>query len=399
MKSALWILMCFLWLWWFEAGAEECGTNIFPGALIHPGLLHTASDLDRIRQKLAAHAEPWTRGFEVLQRHPQSQSDWKLRGPAPSVVRGSRSCASFDADGNAAYQNALMWALTGREAHVQKAVEILNAWSVALVEITGRDKELGASLGAFKYVNAAELIRHTYRRWTPSEIARFEKMLRTVIAPVIRDFATFANGNWDAGCEKTLLAIGVFCDDRDLCNRSVNYFLNGSGNGRLTHYIINPAGQCQESGRDQQHTQLGLAHLAETCEIAWHQGVDLYGASENRLLRGFEYTAKYNLGQAVPFEAARDTTRKYFAKEISTKLRGTFRPIYEMIWNHYEKRAGLEAPLTRAVADKIRPEGAAFGADHPGFGTLLFTLDFPVTAAASRTADVPPSLAEGLRRN
>ena len=49
------------------------------------------------------------------------------------------------------------------------------------------------------------------------------------------------------------------------------------------------------------------------------------------------------------------------------------RPVYEMVWNHYENRQGLKAPFTKQAAGKIRPEGAAWQADHPGFGTLCFT--------------------------
>jgi hypothetical protein len=37
------------------------------------------------------------------------------------------------------------------------------------------------------------------------------------------------------------------------------------------------------------------------------------------------------------------------------------------------RRKGLKAPYTRQAAEKIRPEGAAWSADHPGFGTLLFS--------------------------
>ena len=47
-------------------------------------------------------------------------------------------------------------------------------------------------------------------------------------------------------------------------------------------------------------------------------------------------------------------------------------PIYEMVLNHYQNRRGIEAPFTRRAAEKIRPEGAAAGPDHAGFGTLLF---------------------------
>ena len=199
-------------------------------------------------------------------------------------------------------------------------------------------------------------------------------MLQRAICPAIKDFATFANGNWDTGCIKTQMAIGVFCDDRKLFDRAVDYFHHGAGNGRLTHYIINDAGQCQESGRDQAHTQLGLGHLAEACEIGWHQHLDLYAAEENRLLKGFEYTARYNLFQDVPFKASIDTTGRYHFKKISSENRGDLRPIYEMVWNHYRHRRGLNAPFTEQVVKKIRPEGAGFDADHTGFGTLLFAL-------------------------
>ena len=342
---------------------------------VHPGLLHTRADLDRMKQKLAQKAEPWQGGFEVLRKNSQSQANWRLRGPFAVVTRdprGSTHLAEFDQDANAAYQNALLWNLTGDETHAQKAVEILNAWSGKLTEINGKDKILGASLGGFKLVNAAELLRHTYRGWAPADIAQCEQLFQRVIRPVIADCAPFANGNWDAGCLKTLFGIAVFCNDRALWQRTQAYYLGGAGDGSLPHYIINATGQCQESGRDQEHSQLGLAHLAEACEIAWHQGVDLYGAADNRLLRGFEYTAKFNLGLEVPFVAATDTTGKYKAKKISADRRGELRPIFEMVWNHFEKRRQLSAPFTKQAAEKIRPEGAAQGADHPGFGTLLF---------------------------
>lgn len=347
---------------------------------VHPGLLHTTADLGRIKAQLATASQPWQSGFETLRTHAQSQADWRLRGPFADVVRGpreSRHIAELETDANAAYQNALLWSLTGNPAHARKSIEILNAWALTLKSITGHDKELAASLCGFKLVNAAELIRHTYPDWQPTEIAQFESLLRTVIYPTIRDFATFANGNWDTGCIKTMMAMGVFLDDRAMFDRAVEYYHHGKGNGSLTHYVINDAGQCQESGRDQQHTQLGLAHLAEACEIGWHQNLDLYGAADNRLLRGFEYTAQYNLGHEVPFTAYTDFTGKNKANQISPEGRGKLRAIYEMVWNHYQGRQRVPAPFTRQAAATIRPEGPGFGADHPGFGTLLFSLPPP----------------------
>jgi len=373
MISATRILIAALLAGWLSYVSLAAGE---PKAFVHPGLLHAQADLNRMKAMISQGVEPWRSGFERLQSHPQSHADWRLRGPFRSVVRDpkeSRHIAEMDQDANAAYQNAIMWCVTGRQAHAHKAIEILNAWSGTLKEITGKDKELGASLGGFKFVNAAELIGATCPDWSPQDRDRCRRMLRTVFYPVIQNFAPFANGNWDTGCIKTMLAIGIFCDDQAIFDRAVAYYRGGSGNGRLTHYVINEQGQCQESGRDQQHTQLGLAHLAEACEIAWNQGLDLYGAADNRLLRGFEYTARYNLGHEVPFVPYTDTTGKNKAKIISPAGRGELRPIWEMVWNHYENRRGLAAPYTKQATEKIRPEGAAWGADHPGFGTLLFT--------------------------
>src|SRR5882724_6092150 len=60
-------------------------------------------------------------------------------------------------------------------------------------------------------------------------------------------------------------------------------------------------GQWQESGRDQGHATLGVCLAGAFCEMAWNQGQDMYGYSDNRIMAGFEYIAKYNLGQDVPF--------------------------------------------------------------------------------------------------
>lgn len=346
-------------------------------AFKHPGLLHAAADLERMRDRVAAEQRPWIEGFRRLETHAASSATWKLRGPLAAARfapddRGRSNVMALDAD--AAYQNVLMWCVTGREPHARKAGEILDAWAGTLAHVDGHDARLRVALNGFKLISAAELLRHTQAGWPAAAVERFEGCVRRVILPQIRDFAPYANGNWDAACLLTVMAAGVFLDDGPLFESAVAHFRTGNGNGRLGHYIA-ATGQCQESGRDQQHTQLGLGLLAEACEIAWQQGVDLYGAEQNRLLAGFEYTARYNLGEDVPFEPFVDATGQYRHEAISDKGRGELRPIYEQVWNHYERRRGLSAAFTRRAAEKLRPEAAAQTGDHPGFGTLLFTLD------------------------
>jgi hypothetical protein len=343
----------------------------------HPGLLHSQEDLDRMKSRVAAGDQPWLAGFQQLALDWHSSSAWRMFGPLKRVVRDRdpqrmRGNAAMVQDSRAAYQNALMWAVAGEKNHATKAVEILNAWGQTLEEMGGRDVQLAAGLNGFLLVNAAEIMRHSYSDWNATDADRFQRMLREVVYPPIQDFATFANGNWDAACIKTMLAIGVFCDDRSIFDRGVEYFLHGTGNGSIGNYVFNTTGQCQESGRDQQHTQLGLGCLAEACEVAWQQGADLYGAEDNRLLRGYEYTAQYLLGEAVPFVEHTDTTGKYHHTKIAPEGRFAARPVYEIALGHYAVRQGLAMPFSTRLAERNRPEGRPHGADHPGFGTLTF---------------------------
>ena len=105
---------------------------------------------------------------------------------------------------------------------------------------------------------------------------------------------------------------------------------------------------------------MGLEFLANTCETAWNQGVDLYSAHDNRLLLGFEYTAKYNLGHDVPYETYTSFEKRYTYKTISDISRGRIRPMYVKVFNHYHNRKELPAEFTEQASKKKgrRPESA-----------------------------------------
>ena len=42
---------------------------------------------------------------------------------------------------------------------------------------------------------------------------------------------------------------------------------------------------------------MGIGLMGAFCEMAWNQGVDLYGYDDNRFLKAAQYVAKYNLGE------------------------------------------------------------------------------------------------------
>lgn len=371
------------------AADEPAGPAPTVKPFIHPGLLHSRAEIDFIKQKIAGGEQPWSSAWEELQatrfrsgsrtrsrpsRSPGPSSlDYRPR-PVADVVRGVRNnpnigSSNLSNDSMAAYAHALQWCLTGKQAHATKAIEILNAWSATLASVSGHDARLLIGMAGMGFCNTAELIRHTDAGWQVEDQKRFERMLREVFYPGIQDFYPSANGNWDASMIQTMLAMGVFLDDRDMFYRAAEYYLQGKGNGAIQNYF-NEFGECQESGRDQAHTQMGMGFLGCACEIAWKQGVDLYGAADNRLAVGFEYTAKYNLGEEVPYEPYKSFAGRYHYRTISPESRGRFAPIYERIVHHYHDRMGLAMPFSRKVAQQRRPE--VFSTTHIPWGTLMF---------------------------
>lgn len=320
--------------------------NTLGAGFVHPGLSHNASGLEFIKSKLKTQEQPWQQAWENLLGERTSSLAFQPK-PTAHVVRGSYGRGSvgdkdLSSSASAAYSHALQWIVTANRAHAAKTIEILNIWSPVLRDFEGNDAKLLAGWTGHKFCNAAEIIRYTDAGWSQRDIDQFKHMLLTVYSPLIIDFFPEANGNWDAAMMNSMLCISIFCDDQALFDRAVEHFLRGTGNGGITRYIY-PSGQCDESVRDQAHTQLGLGELAQACQVAWHQGVDLYGAADNRLALGFEYTARYMLDEEVPVYGT-----------ISSKGRGRFRASYEGVYQHYRSVKGLEMPYTRRALEKTR---------------------------------------------
>ncbi|MCH6257178.1 alginate lyase family protein [Puniceicoccaceae bacterium K14] len=347
---------------------------------IHPGILHSQSNLDGIRDEIKAHDGKAYPAYSALASHPCSQSSYKVRGPYRRVSRRPDiNLYELHDDANGAYQNALMWYFTGDIAHARLAQSILNVWMDELESLEGHDTLLLAALDGFKLCNAAEILRYTESGWSSERIKQSDDWFLEFWYPIIKDFASFANGNWDAAIMKCMAAIGVYTNSRKIFERAVQFYFSGPGNGSLRHYIVNESGQCQESSRDQAHCQFGLGCLAELCEIGWNQGLDLYGVSGDLLFKGFEYNAKYNLGFSVPYTPYLDRSGKYGSggyvnnlSVISEERRGEFRPVFEMIENHYGVRVGKCVDAVSKVINRSVTESSAQHTDHPGFGSLLF---------------------------
>lgn len=345
---------------------------------IHPGILFSSSDLQRIYQTAQDKSSMGYVSFELLRDHPLASADYKMKGPFRVISRDGEfgnTKSLMEADFSAAYLNSLMWIATRDQKHAEKAITILLGYADFLQRIPAtNDAPLLVGLEGTKIINALEILKYDFKRADPRKLERIARMVTGIFLPVCEQFyasPAYTNGNWGPIVTKFYMSAAIYLDDQKMYDKAVHFYLHANDNGTIANYIDGKTGQIQESGRDQGHSQLGIGAMATICEIAWKQGDDLYGALDNRLLKGFEYTASYNLGKQVPFKKWKDITGKYSDwEQISVMGRGRFIPIYQMVYNHYVRRKGLLMPFTQQVIAKMGAEG--YDRDQPGFGGLLY---------------------------
>ncbi|WP_220763903.1 carbohydrate-binding protein [Flavobacterium sp. UMI-01] len=330
-----------------------CLTISVQAQMVHPGLSHKKSDLDRMKYMVQAKIEPYYSSYIDMIGKTQASYNYQVLGN-PSLKEIYRDAPKtnltiFESDSRAAYYNALRWYIEGDERHAQKAVECLNAWT-GLTYVQYNGTAALTSNVIIIMLEAAELIKSTYPGWTATDIQKFKDMLvypgysnTTIPSNLSTDgtwywraykFDPVRAGNQELCGIRTTMAIGVFLDDERIYDRAWRYINmmpgreddipfpkgphvqttvidenkyriaynmtelatepNFYGNGALTNYVWEN-GQCQESSRDQGHTAFGLGVLSSIAEIAWNQGDDLWGKVNNRILLGLEYTLKYNV--------------------------------------------------------------------------------------------------------
>lgn len=386
----------------------------------HPGALHTSEDFKRVKTALSQNKEPYKSALEKL-------TSSEFAAPAApnateTVIRGGNgdNVSRLYKDAARAYQCALRWKIQGDKECGEAAKNILNAWSSTLKTVSGNaDRYLASGIYGYEIANAAEIMRD----YPGFDVEAMQDMLINVFYKPLCERFLYANeygrdhndahiqnywANWDLANIAASVAIGIFCDRQDIFERAVEYYKYGTGNGSIYNFIPycypGSLAQWQESGRDQGHANLGIGLAACICEMAWNQGVDLYGWADNRFMYAAEYVARYNNGFDVPFRTYewRNGQKGDLQSQsvVSAQTRGEMRPIWEMIYNHYEKRMGISVPNIEQRVEQLRPEGGPGGHastfDQLGFGTLMYTRE----ASDPKTMAVLPegNIAEGVYR-
>lgn len=381
--------------------------------LKHPGGLCTQSDFDRIKEKVNASTEPWLSGWNKLITNSHAQITYTAN-PTTKIIRGGNSpeeplpdnYSNAMNDAAAAFQLGLRWKITGDATYAQAAVNILNAWASTCTAISGDPNvALGAGIYGYEFAIAGEQLRD-YSGWSATDFAKYQQWMLDVFYPVNYSFLAYHQGchpqhswsNWDLCNMASSMAIGILADKRNIYNYVINYYQHGNGNGNnfsTIFYVFPDAdstmAEMQESGRDQGHCTLSLVLLTTICQLAWNQGDDLWGFRNNIILKASEYVAKYNIAMLdVPYEGyswhegdpwSGCGVKTTLLPSIGTSGRGTLRPMWTMIYNHYAKIKNLtNTTYTSMGVQRTQPEGgggdygsASGGFDQLGFGTLLYT--------------------------
>ena len=279
-----------------------------------------------------------------------AQTEYKLSGPYEVVARDGQYAASkqgSERDMKAAWDFA-------KVGNCEDAARIINAYAERLQRLDGHDAPLCLIQGYWlcRAMMIVKSEKEQGRSAMDCDTKAWDAMLKRAMVPTMDRFeqdSPYANGNWGAIVNRFRMAAAICMGDTAMYRAAIDYYFRGYDNGSLPCYI-SATGQCQETGRDQGHVQLGLEAMADVCEMAWMQGDDLWGALDNRLMKGFEYAARYNLGYDVPFKTWKDLTGLYCDwTEPGAMGRGKLWDIYQKPYNHYVKEKGLSMPYTEKV--------------------------------------------------
>jgi len=323
--------------------------TLYAKQFIHPGLLNNQAELDFIKARVINDDVPWIAGYKRLKK----ENNYLGHSPHPiaNVVANKYRMDSGDRDhlvrdAEVAYGSSLLWYLTGDERYAAKAVEIINAWSMAFLKCTGYDATLAMAYSWTTMIWAAEIIRYTYSGWSYDDIAAFENMLKNKVWSYVEEGADGHNSNWEMWTVCCMISISVFTDDWGKFKQAIKFYKK-----RLPKAVYKN-GKAQETCRDLWHTQMGLAPFAYAAEIAWKQGVDLYANMRSRLMKGIEYNAAVVMGKVDPGCTVKKADRWW--------------PFYELAYNHYHNRKGFECPMMKKAIYLSRPEKY----NRTGWGTL-----------------------------
>lgn len=359
--------------------------------LVHPGGWLNSTDLSRIRDKVASGEEPWASAWNDIKN---DGAGVNTRANVSAIIT---SDGAFQSQGQDAFLLAIKWVVTGDKAYATAGINIIDAWVDTVEDFDIKNTPLRQGIGSNMMASAAEILATGFNGeagWAAADVTKAQNWFIDVIYPYTSTGPS-RSMNWGTSCLAGNMSMAIFCDNMTMYNDAIDAYKFGftntnDGCAGVTQYIVNEEGQCFESERDQSHAQGGIAHFVEPAMIAWNQGDDLVSYSNYRLVAGMEYSAKYNLGNEVPFvddypnpcNVRFDWMNNGF---ISTDDRGEYSPVYVMAATLFEY-AGIDHPYVAQIASSTDYFPEYTNSDHPGMGHLLYSRSTSINTCENTTA-------------
>ncbi len=97
----------------------------------HPGILHSTEELGFVKEQISAGKQPGKNAFVRMQSSTLASLSYTPK-PFQIVECGSynnpnQGCNEFNDDAASAYTHSLIWALTGKQEHADKARSIITS--------------------------------------------------------------------------------------------------------------------------------------------------------------------------------------------------------------------------------------------------------------------------------
>lgn len=327
---------------------------------VHPGITYTRADLDRMKAMVEARQEPFYTTYLNLLNDGYAKPGNGVYEDITQIKEG-RFNATIGGDGRRAHDLALLYHITGDKKYADDAVGRLNRYN-HLTNASSRGTGPLDNGKIYMLIEAAELLRD-YEGWAEEDREAFKRMLvypfysTKVSAESHKSLTDDENDvsfywniyNFDPGrfgnqglfAARGLMAMGIFLDNDTIYERGYRYLTDQPmreddlpiqvgppvqgdllsedefkcdysmawpSTGEPYHsdetlrYYIYRNGQCQESCRDQGHTMGGIGNYTAIAEMAWNQGDSLYSCLDSRILKGIEFSIRYNLSGIQSFE-------------------------------------------------------------------------------------------------
>jgi hypothetical protein len=415
-----------------------------PTGLVHPGILHSRADLNTMRDMVWLGKEPWASAFDLFRKSPESSKNIAVYGNGGTQkeftyphVSDSNGDKQLRQDATTAYQQALMWYITGDQDYLNNAKKVLDAWANGLkqffnttepanwdtvAQVWGASSVLSSGVAGQKMAAAAEILLYTPSSgWCRDAQGNIDYEKKKVYDNFLRLIWQESNKwygffNQAAVGNMGYMSISIFLDDINGYNEAVERFAynkkavdeaNNTGNDSINFSVaamILDNGEIVEMGRDQGHSNLDVAALGAAARTIHVQGtkldpvtgvpvaeggVDPYEFQNQKLLKAVSYFTKYNAGYDVEyFPNVNGVGQKTGWSTISP--RGGSATEVASIYNYYKYEKGYSG----GIYDELfkypeilmdHPEGGSI--DTPGFGQLLFT---PANGALATEPKGPP---------